>query len=518
MGESQSGGRDSRQTEFDNGGWVEEFFGGNDSSAFTYSPPSTPSYGMSPGAMGGRQPNTVPDVQPSRYGRSFDPGVYSEPETSIVPSFDGPMGSGASTNAAVRDLQRFGSGIAALTGGSRPDQTSSPSYTPSSSTSGTMPTVQGPAPSVMGFEPSGGTGVTAQDVYSRRARDASERMFAEPAYVSLYNNPDPMILLQDSVPFYDDMGGRRFIPPGSDTGFPPDAPAYDPTDATDAALRRSVSALNASYDRAPYPVGGGTSRPDPALFPQELGGGTIDSPPILSTESPYDINNLEAGRPADPSEQQKVKSLYGRGFTPSLFPEELGDNLSSSSSLLTPMATTELYPEELGDNVYKKYSDLASGKTKPKTTEDLNWLQRFGRWLQGKGKAISDFGMDDLKAFFTQGGPGGGAKLIPFMQYTPPGFSPMGPGPAVGGGVPSPSGVGGAPSPIQCPPGFKFDPVQNVCVPIVAPKPPVATPPVATPPKTTAATGGISNIPNVYPFTLTPPIGAPIGNIAPVRS
>ena len=75
MGESQSGGG----VDTDVGG------AGRDE-------PST-NYGQSPGAMGGRQPNTVPDVQPSIYGRSFDPGVYSEPETSIVPSFDGAMGS-----------------------------------------------------------------------------------------------------------------------------------------------------------------------------------------------------------------------------------------------------------------------------------------------------------------------------------------------------------------------------------------------------------------------------------------
>jgi hypothetical protein len=143
----------------------------------------------------------------------------------------------------------------------------------------------------------------------------------------------------------------------------------------------------------------------------------------------------------------------------------------------------------------------------------------IGQRLQELGKKISDFSFSDLKGFIgdvLRGDPnykGPSAAQLQLAQVP-------GPGPYVGGGVPSPSAEmgGGAPSPIQCPPGFKFDPVMNVCVPIVAPAPPVTTTPA---PGTTApapATGGISNIPNVYPFTLTPPIGAPIGNIAPVRS
>jgi len=492
MGESQSGGG----VDTDVGGAGRDVGGAN--------------YGQSPGAMGGRQPNTVPDVRPSIYGKSFDPGVYSEPETSIVPSFDGPMGSGASTNAAVRDLQRFGSGIAALTGGSRPEQTFSPSFTPSSSTSGTMPTVQGPADRRMSFSPSGGTGVSPEQV-------RSERMFAEPAYVSLYNNPDPMILQPDSVPFYDDMGGRRFIPPGSDTGFPPDAPAYDPTDATDAALRRAVPALNASYNRAPYPVGGGTSRPDPALFPQELGGGTIDSPPILSTEPPYDINNLEAGRLGGSSGLRQSPGAMGGRY----FPVKSGLTGVSDDPFAPPTRPgTDFFGEgtlgSLGTDEATTLANLVTTGKKGNAKQEAQ-KKTIGQRLQELGKKISDFSFSDFIGFV-------GDVLRGDPNYKGPSEAQLqlaqvpGPGPAVGGGVPSPSGVGGAPSAIQCPPGFKFDPVQNICVPIVAPAPPVTTPPA---PGTTApapATGGISAIPNVYPFTLTPPIGAPIGNIAPVRS
>jgi hypothetical protein len=168
--------------------------------------------------------------------------------------------------------------------------------------------------------------------------------------------------------------------------------------------------------------------------------------------------------------------------------------------------------------ITKKVKDLASGAVQAKTPEDKSLLDNIKTFMKKPGATILGF-LDKLLAGGTEG-PGGGAQLIPFTQDTSGRLFPVsgGPGPYVGGGVPSPSGVGGAPSPIQCPPGFKFDPVLNQCVPIVAPAPPVTTPPA---PGTTApapATGGISNIPNVYPFTLTPPIGAPIGNIAPVRS
>ena len=106
------------------------------------------------------------------------------------------------------------------------------------------------------------------------------------------------------------------------------------------------------------------------------------------------------------------------------------------------------------------------------------------------------------------------SAIDPFAQQG------MGPGPFVGGGVPSPSDGGGmaAPAKDPCPPGFRFDPTLQQCVPIIAPNtptdtttpPPAPTPPAPTPP----AAGGIAN---AYPFVLTPPIGAPVGNLPPVR-
>ena len=71
-----------------------------------------------------------------------------------------------------------------------------------------------------------------------------------------------------------------------------------------------------------------------------------------------------------------------------------------------------------------------------------------------------------------------------------------------------------------CPPGFRFDPTLQQCVPIIAPNTPTdtttptATPTTPAPGTSPPAAGGIAN---AYPFTLTPPIGAPVGNLPPVR-
>ena len=88
MGEGTGGGVDT-----DVGGADQDTGGGRDTSPSTPASlgfggargdivartPSAPSFGMSPGAMGGR----VPDVQPTVM-RSFDPGVYSQPVSPSV--------------------------------------------------------------------------------------------------------------------------------------------------------------------------------------------------------------------------------------------------------------------------------------------------------------------------------------------------------------------------------------------------------------------------------------------------
>jgi hypothetical protein len=302
----------------------------------------------------------------------------------------------------------------------------------------------------------------------------------------------------------------------------------DATDPTMAALTRAVPALNASYNRAPFPVGGGTSRPDYNINNLEAGRPGMDDllgDPLIYAQDrpidrrprpdpneianaltvpPYDINNLEAGRLGGSSGLGQSPGAMGGRY----FPVKSGLTGVSDDPFAPPTRPgTDFFGEDtlgpLGsEGTAKLYEEIKQGR-QPKNEKERTFFQK-------------------VVDFFTKGGPGGGAQLRPFTQDTSGRLFPVsgGPGPYVGGGVPSPSAEmgGGAPSPIQCPPGFKFDPVQNICVPIVAPAPPVTTPPA---PGTTApapATGGISNIPNVYPFTLTPPIGAPIGNIAPVRS
>tara|TARA_R110002167_G_scaffold43052_1_gene130298 strand:+ start:517 stop:1947 length:1431 start_codon:yes stop_codon:yes gene_type:complete len=476
MGESQSGGG----VDTDVGG------AGRDE-------PST-NYGQSPGAMGGRQPNTVPDVQPSIYGRSFDPGVYSEPETSIVPSFDGAMGSGASTNAALRDNFAFTRGIAALTGEPSPGQTSDGSYMASPSPRGNpmsfaTPPQQDSIDRAMFFEPSGGTGVTPEQV-------RSERMMAEPAssYVS------PRVVSEF-------LGGN-----------------YDVTD--------------------PYaPMGSGMETRS-NLFPVQLGGGQlptggfqniIDRPPSgfqnVIDRPPSDFQNVVEG----PSQGfQNVIDRPQQGFqnvidgpSPSFQniidrpPSGFQNIIGAAAPVGNPMsfAGTAKNPMSVPTD---EATTLANLVTTGKTGNQKQEAQKLGfiDYVKKLGKDMSGLSFSDIVGAvgdFLRGDPNYKGPSAAQQQL----MGVPGPGPFVGGGVPSPSGPAaqstGGMAKDPCPPGFRFDATLQQCVPIVAPAAPApvaGTAPVAP----TPATGGISNIPNAYPFTLTPPIGAPIGNIAPVRS
>jgi len=184
---------------------------------------------------------------------------------------------------------------------------------------------------------------------------------------------------------------------------------------------------------------------------------------MLPLQQPsYDINNLEAGRPADPLGLEDIE-------------------------------------EFLGGDIDKFYKGVATNQIQPKNEKQKTWFER-----------LKAYGAEWLKGLLAggAGGPGGGADLIPFTQDT---SHPYGGG---GGG----SSVGSA-TPMLCPEGWIFDPLRNACVPKGLPANPADPVTTAPAPGTTApATGGISNIPNVYPFTLTPPIGAPVGNLPPVRS
>ena len=473
MGEGTGGGVDT-----DVGGAGQDTGGGRDTSpsysdlgqspgAMGGSAPATPSYGMSPGAMGGRIPGVVPDVKPSIYGRAFDPGVYSQPETSIVPSFDGPFGSGASTNAAVRELQRFGRGIASLSGTTPSDEPSSPASisTPGASsvygdTYNMLPTVQGPAPEIIGFEPKGGTGVSPETVISRRG------MPDQPTYVS------PNIV-------------KEFL--GGD---------YDVVDRF-----------------APRGMGMETRS---NLFPSQLGGGELD------------LNQRGFQNIISPQQE---------------YPAELGDNLvgplrtiddrqrpspTEMTDFITPILPTPAARPAVIDTQPKADANAAAARIasllqsgKKGTKQEEAQKKTIGQRLQELGKKISDFTFSDLVDYIggvLRGDPNfkGTATASLFAQQG------MGPGPFVGGGAPSPSGGGGMPMPAKdpCPPGFRFDPTLQQCVPIIAPNTPTDTTTTPTTPTTPApgtsppAAGGIAN---AYPFVLTPPIGTPVGNLPPVR-
>tara|TARA_Y100001937_G_scaffold84698_1_gene114573 strand:+ start:140 stop:1603 length:1464 start_codon:yes stop_codon:yes gene_type:complete len=484
MGDATSGGG----VDTDVGGAGQDTGGGRDTSpsysdlgqspgAMGGSAPATPSYGMSPGAMGGRIPGVVPDVKPSIYGRAFDPGVYSQPETSIVPSFDGPFGSGASTNAAVRELQRFGRGIASLSGTTAPDTSDDgPSQISASPVTASIPTVQAPAPDIIGFEPKGGTGVSPETVISRRG------MPDQPIYVS------PNVVKEFLGGDYDVVD--RFAPRGM----------------------------------------GMETRSD--LFPSQLGGGELDLNQrgfqnIIDRPS-QDFQNI-IDRPQqgfqniiDPLQTvyqrgftpgEDVGMLYGRGFTPG---QDMG--VLYQRGFTPGQDIGALYGR--GFDPTRIASLLQSGKKGTKQEEAQK--KTIGQRLQELGKKISDFTFSDLVDYIggvLRGDPN--FKGTPSSAIDPFAQQGMGPGPAVGGGAPSPSGGGGGggmpmPAKDPCPPGFRFDPTLQQCVPIIAPNTPTDTTTTSTTTTTPAppATGGIAD---AYPFVLTPPIGTPVGNLPPVR-
>jgi hypothetical protein len=270
------------------------------------------------------------------------------------------------------------------------------------------------------------------------------------------------------------------------------------------------------------------------LFPSQLGGGELDLNQrgfqnIISPQQEYPaelgdnlVEPLRMTR-ADPT------FVFDYGFSPSttkdVAPMGAGLGLADSPALARTIAnlTTkqDTLPSQIGDNLEaNKIFSLGKGTTKPKTQEDLNILQRLGRFLKGVGKSISNFEMNDIFEFL-RGDPNykGPSPAQQQLMGVP------GPGPAVGGGAPSPSGGGGGggmpmPAKDPCPPGFRFDPTLQQCVPIIAPNTPTDTTTTPTTPTTPAtgtsppAAGGIAN---AYPFVLTPPIGTPVGNLPPVR-
>ena len=212
---------------------------------------------------------------------------------------------------------------------------------------------------------------------------------------------------------------------------------------------------------------------------------------------------------------EDIGALYGRGFDPT----PSGALTQAALPAATPSVIDTLARPDANAEAAKIAALARSGSGGAKTKEELNLLQRLGRFLKGVGKSISNFEMSDIFEFL-RGDPN--FKGTPSSAIDPFAQQGMGPGPAVGGGAPSPSGGGGMPMPAKdpCPPGFRFDPTLQQCVPIIAPNTPTDTTPTPTTPTTPApgtsppAAGGIAD---AYPFVLTPPIGTPVGNLPPVR-
>lgn len=258
-------------------------------------------------------------------------------------------------------------------------------------------------------------------------------------------------------------------------------------------------------------IGGGTSKPDtrPRPDPDEI---------------------TKSGKP-------DFVFDYMPGFTPQTItdqpPISFDDTSTSLPIVNQPLAKpsfVDQQPQVSGEAVQQQFDALTSLRN-PKTDQDFSFLGYVGNIFKGLGsgaKTLGDFISNltpesALKYFedFLKGDQS--FKGTPSSEIDPFAATP-GPGPAVGGGMPSPSGggdAGGVPqTPAEtvmgkdpCPPGFKLDPILNQCMPIVKSAP--TPPPMPTLPQPTAPTGG--GIANVYPFTLTPPAGAPIGTVAPIQ-
>jgi len=337
------------------------------------------------------------------------------------------------------------------------------------------------------------------------------------------------------------LTGTRDASPMSDFPSYMSSPRADTdTDTTMAALRRGAPALIASNQRDVDQ--GMMMETRPNLFPQELGGGTIASPPRSGFQniidpirtSPidfvFDYGFGTAGSPQSPEdfrrEEEKIASMTG-GARNIIYPLQnptLGEGALTQAALPAARpAVIDTQPKTDANAAAARIASLLQSGKKGTQQEEAQ-KKTIGQRLQEIGKKISDFTFSDLVNYI--GGVLRGDsnfKGTPSSAIDPFARQGMGPGPFVGGGVPSPSGGGGGmamPAKDPCPPGFRFDPTLQQCVPIIAPNTPTDTTTTPTTPTTPApgtsppAAGGIAN---AYPFVLTPPIGTPVGNLPPVR-
>ena len=323
------------------------------------------------------------------------------------------------------------------------------------------------------------------------------------------------------------LSGTRDASPMSDFPSYMSSPRADTdTDTTMAALRRGAPALMAS-NAAEEAVQTAVAQPK---FMFDYGFGDAGSPQIDTRDERADASIVGPIRTLDRSNFQNIIfpagvdrfAPMGQGmgtYTPLADQPDYIQNIPKTVSVRDPSAKPSVIDTLARPDANAEAAKLAalarSGGTK--TQEELNLLQRLGRFLKGVGKSISNFEMNDIFEFL-RGDPNykGPSPAQQQLMGVP------GPGPFVGGGVPSPSGGGGMAMPAKdpCPPGFRFDPTLQQCVPIIAPNTPTdTTTPTATP--TTPAPGTsppvAGGIADAYPFVLTPPIGAPVGNLPPVR-
>ena len=440
---------------------------------------TSPSYGQSPGAMGGR----VPDVQPTVM-KSFDPGVYSQPVSPSVMAGNPAIPSLATNDAYQANLD-FLSGIRSLAGGQSPGAMGgrigddSPTFSSQPDPSTALPLrVDTQAKPRIRFNP----------VTNELLRDQTGRVI----FNDMSRQPTRTMIAADEtgterqafrmLPINEPKGGGRILP---------------------------------ELEADPFAPLGGTG-----VSPETVRSRRFDEPDPGAIVGPLQTMYQRGFTPGE-----DVGALYGRGFTPG---EDIGALYGrgfdpTPSGALTQAALPAGRPAVI-DKQPKTDANAAAAKLAAlarsggaKTKEELNLVQRFGRFLQGLGKGISNFQMSDIFEFL-RGDPNykGPSPAQQQLMGVP------GPGPAVGGGAPSPSGGGGMPMPAKdpCPPGFRFDPTLQQCVPIIAPNTPTDTTTTPTTPTTPApgttppAAGGIAD---AYPFVLTPPIGTPVGNLPPVR-
>ena len=337
------------------------------------------------------------------------------------------------------------------------------------------------------------------------------------------------------VPDFVRIGGGTSSPTRNTGPFIPDPPTVN-VDPTMSALRRGapfLMARNAAEEAVQTAVA-------PPKFMFDYGFGDAGSPQIddRPRPDPNEIKNKGIIAPlrtapaggGDPLLFQDSRimgmspgAMGGRAPSYGISPGAMGGLAPDEREPIT--VTTPTAKPSVIDTLARpdanaeaaKLAALARSGSGAKTQEELNLLQRLGRFLKGVGKSISNFEMNDIFEFLKGDpnfkGPSAAQQAL---------FGVPGPGPFVGGGVPSPSGGGGGGMPAKdpCPPGFRFDPILQQCVPIIEPDPPTDTTTTPTDPTPAAGTsppvagGGIAD---AYPYTLTPPIGAPVGTIPPVR-